>query len=58
MTNHRNDRSYNFGDTFGEPAECNSLAPHAEEEGSGPWCNQADGILEQDDAIRSQGGLA
>jgi len=54
MTNLTNRRSYNFGDTFGE--ETDSVAAHMLSEGR--WCNQADGIFEQDDAVREQGGAA
>jgi len=56
MTNLANKRSYNFGDTFGDPVETDSIPSHATAEG--PWCNQADGIFEQDDAVREQGGAA
>ena len=56
MTNLANRRSYNFGDTFGEPMETDSSPSHATAEG--PWCNQPDGIFEQDDAVRQQGGAA
>lgn len=56
MTTLTDRHSYNFGDTFGDPAETNSLPIHLPVDG--PWCNQADSILEQDDAVRSQGGLA
>jgi len=53
MTNLANKRSYNFGDTFGDPVETDSIPGHATAEG--PWCNQADGTFEQDDAVRQQG---
>lgn len=56
MTNLHSRHSYNFGDTFGDPVETDPVYAHAPVEGS--WCNQADGILEQDDAIRAQGGRA
>jgi hypothetical protein len=56
MTNLANRRSYNFGDTFGDPVETDSVHCHARVEG--PWCNQADGTLEEDDAVRQQGGAA
>jgi hypothetical protein len=55
MTNLAN-RRYNFGDTFGEPGETDFSPSHATAEG--PWCNQPDGIFEQDDAVREQGGAA
>ena len=58
MTNLAGRRSYNFGDTFGDPVESDSVSNHVPFEGRGPWCNQADGTFEQDDAIRSQGGAA
>lgn len=51
-------RSYNFGDTFGDAMERDSVPNHASAESMGPWCNQADGIFEQDDAVRAQGGTA
>lgn len=57
MTNLAGRRSYNFGDTFGDAVESDSIPADTLFE-SGPWCNQADGIFEQDDAIRSQGGAA
>ena len=50
MTNLVNRRSYNFGDTFGDPVESYFI--------EGPWCNQPDGIFEEDDAVREQGGVA
>ena len=53
MTNLENKRSYNFGDTFGDPVETDSIPSLATAEG--PWRNQADGTLEQDDAVREQG---
>jgi len=53
MTNLANKRSYNFGDTFGDPVETDSIPGHATAEG--PWCNQADGTFEQDDAVLQQG---
>jgi hypothetical protein len=56
MTNLTNRRSYNFGDTFGEPVETDSVPAHSLSESR--WCNQADGIFEQDDAVRDQGGAA
>jgi hypothetical protein len=56
MTNLANRRSYNLGDTFGEPLETDSVPGHARVDG--PWCNQADGTFEQDDAVRQQGGAA
>jgi hypothetical protein len=56
MTNLANRRSYNFGDTFGDPVETGSMASHATAEG--PWCNQPDGIFEEDDAVREHGGAA
>ena len=56
MTNLAGRRSYNFGDTFGDAVETDSIRAHARVEG--PWCNQADGIFEQDDAVREQGGSA
>jgi len=56
MTNLPNRRSYNFGDTFGDPVETDSTPNHAAAEGV--WCNQPDGIFEQDDAVREQGGAA
>ena len=52
MTNLADRRSYNFGDTFGEPVKTDSDPAHALIEG--PWCNQADGTFEQDDAVRQQ----
>lgn len=55
MTNLASRRSYNFGDTFGDAAESDSIPADTPLE-AGPWCNQADGILEQDDAVRTQGG--
>lgn len=57
MTNSAGKRSYNFGDTFGHPVESDSIPADALLQG-GPWCNQADGIFEQDDALRMQGGAA
>lgn len=57
MTNFAGRRSYNFGDTFGHPVESDSIPADALLE-SGPWCNQADGIFEQDDALRTHGGAA
>jgi hypothetical protein len=56
MTNLADRRSYNFGDTFGDPVETGSVRAHARVEGA--WCNQADGIFEEDDAVREQGGAA
>ena len=53
MTSLAGRRSYNFGDTFGDPVETDSVRVHARVEG--PWCNQADGIFEQDDAVSQQG---
>jgi len=58
MTSLAGRRSYNFGDTFGDAVESYSVPYHATVEGRGPWCNQADGIFEQDDAVREQGGAA
>lgn len=52
MTNLADRRSYNFGDTFGDPVETDPVSAQAPVEG--PWCNQADGIFEQDDAVRAQ----
>lgn len=57
MTNLAGRRSYNFGDTFGHAVESDSIPADAQLE-AGPWCNQADGIFEQDDAVRMQGGAA
>ena len=57
MRNLAGRRSYNFGDTFGDTVENDSVPDH-ELLNSGPWCNQADGIFEQDDAVRTQGGAA
>ena len=57
MTNSAGRRSYNFGDTFGDAVEGNSIPGDAVLK-SGPWRNQADGIFEQDDAVRAQGGAA
>jgi len=57
MTNLADRRSYNFGDTFGDAVESGSIPADALLEG-GPWCNQGDGIFEQDDAVRAQGGAA
>jgi hypothetical protein len=37
MTNLANKRSYNFGDTFGDPVETDSTPSDATAEG--PWCN-------------------
>ena len=51
MTNLANSCSYNFGDTFGNPVETDSVPGHARVEGL--WCNQADGTFEEDDAVRS-----
>ena len=42
-----------FGDTFGDPVETDSIPNLATAEG--PWCNQADGTFEHDDAVRQQG---
>jgi len=56
MTNLADRRSYNFGDTFGDPVETDSSPSHAAFEGR--WCNQPDGIFEEDDAVRAQGGAA
>ena len=56
MTDLANRRSYNFGDTFGDPVETDSVRGHARLEGI--WCNQADGAFEEDDAVRQQGGAA
>jgi hypothetical protein len=56
MTKLPNRHSYNLGDTFGEPAQTDSVSARAQGEGS--WCNQADGTFEQDDAVRQQGGAA
>jgi len=53
MTNLANRRSYNFGDTFGDPVETDSNPSHSTAEG--PWCTHADGTFEQDDAVRQQG---
>jgi hypothetical protein len=55
MTNLADRRSYNFGDTFGGPVETDSVRGYARVEG--PWCNQADGTFEQDDAVRRRGAL-
>lgn len=57
MTNLAGRRSYNFGDAFGDAVESDSIPADTLPE-SGPWCNQADGIFEQDDAVRAQGGAA
>ena len=54
MTNLANRRSYNLGDTFGEPVETDSAPAQALIEGL--WCNQADGTFEQGDTVRQQGG--
>jgi hypothetical protein len=51
-----NRRSYNFGDTFGDPVESDSIPGYVKE--TGPWCNQPDGIFEEDDRVREQGGAA
>jgi len=56
MTNLANMHSYNFGDTFGDLVETDSTPSHATVDGA--WCNQPDGIFEQDDAVREQGGAA
>jgi len=56
MTNLADRRSYNFGDTFGDPGETDPVPAHAPVEG--PWCNQTDGAFEQDDAVRRHGGAA
>jgi len=56
MTNLSNRHSYNFGDTFGDLVETDSMASHATAEG--PWCNQPDGIFAEDDAVREHGGAA
>ena len=56
MTDLTNRRSYNLGDTFGDPVETDSVSAHEPIEG--PWCKQADGILEREDAFHSQGGSA
>lgn len=56
MTNLANRRSYNFGDTFGNPVETDSIPRHAAAQGL--WCNQPDGIFEEDDAVQEQGGTA
>lgn len=56
MTNLVNRRSYNFGDTFGDLAKTDSV--HSSARVEGPWCDQADGIFEEDDAVRQQGGSA
>ncbi len=56
MTNLADRRSYNFGDTFGDPVETDSVRGHTRLEGI--WCNQADGTFEEDDAVREQGGAA
>jgi hypothetical protein len=56
MTNLAKKRSCNFGDTFGEPVETDSVSAEALIEG--PWRNQSDGTFEQDDAVREQGGAA
>jgi len=53
MTNSDDRHSYNFGDSFGDPVGTDSIAIAA-----GPWCNQPDGIFEEDDAVREQGGSA
>jgi len=57
MTNSAGRRSYNFGDTFGDAMEGDFIPGDALLE-AGPWCNQADGIFEQDDAVRAQGSAA
>lgn len=57
MTHLAGRRSYNFGDNFGNPVESASI-PADVSLASGPWCNQADGIFEQDDAVLTQGGAA
>jgi hypothetical protein len=49
-------RSYNFGDTFGDPVETDSLPTRLPVDGSG--YNQADALFEQDDAVLQQGGAA
>jgi hypothetical protein len=56
LTMARNSRSYNFGDTFGDLVETDSLGGNATT--VGPWCNQPDGIFEEDDAVLEQGGAA
>jgi hypothetical protein len=56
MTSLADRRSYNFGDTFGDPVEADSGPTDSPVNGS--WCNQADGMFEQDDAVREQGGVA
>jgi hypothetical protein len=56
MRNLANRRLRNFGDTFGDPVETDSIPSHATAEGA--WCNQPDGTFEQDDALREQGGAA
>jgi hypothetical protein len=56
MTILANKRSYNLADTFGESVETDSIRSHATSENS--WCNQPDGIFEEDDAVREQGGAA
>jgi hypothetical protein len=56
MTNLADRRSYNFGDTFGDPMETDPVPANTLIEG--PWCNQADGSFEQDDAVWQQGGAA
>lgn len=56
MINPVDRRLYNFGDTFGDPSVTDYVRGHARVEG--PWCNQADGTFEEDDAVREQGGAA
>jgi hypothetical protein len=56
MTNLPDRHSYDFGDTFGDPVETDSVPTGSPVDGS--WCNQADGMFEQDDAVREQGGAA
>jgi hypothetical protein len=56
MTNLANRRSYNLGDTFGEPVEADSGPTDSPVNGS--WCNLSDVTFEQDDAAREQGGAA
>jgi hypothetical protein len=56
MTNLANRRSYNLGDTFGEPVETDSVSAEALTEG--PRSNQSDGAFKQDDVTREQSGAA
>lgn len=49
-------KPYTHSQNVGDAVETKSSRDPAE--GSGQWCNQADGLLEEDDAIRAQGGAA